>query len=159
MSLARIVVSGTIDTQPEKRFTPNNIAVANFFLTVEPLRAGEEPYRVKVTCWRQVAETATEHLQKGDTILVEGRLLLQSFQSPEGVQKKAFEVEATLVEKLAGPSFALPVARADQPAANGAPRQAAQQPQAQTPVAAAAPAAASQETYYESLLTVDDIPF
>jgi single-strand DNA-binding protein len=107
VSFAKAVLSGTVVSEPEKRFTPNNHAVTSFYLSVETMGAGNrqgnnEPFTVKITCWRNLAEAATTQLQKGDSILVEGKLLLNSFQTQEGVQKKLFELEANTIDKLPG---------------------------------------------------------
>ena len=59
---------------------------------------------VQVACWRGLAEAVEEQLRKGDTVVVDGKLMLNSYQGQEGVQKKSFEIEANAIEKLAGKS-------------------------------------------------------
>lgn len=107
MSFAKVTLSGILISEPEKRFTPNDHAVTNFNLSVEnPGSAnrtgGNEPFVVKVTCWRNLAEAVTTQLKKGDAVLIEGKLIINSFQTQEGVQKKLFEIEATAIDKLPG---------------------------------------------------------
>ncbi|HEY9688263.1 MAG TPA: single-stranded DNA-binding protein [Coleofasciculaceae cyanobacterium] len=107
MSFAKVVISGTLTGDPEKRFTPNNHAVTSFTLSAEntgsPNRAGaNEPFFLRVTCWRNLAEAVTTQLHKGDYVLVEGKLMMNSFQAQDGTQKKVFEVEAASIEKLPG---------------------------------------------------------
>jgi single-strand DNA-binding protein len=120
VSFAKVVISGTLTSEPEKRFTPNNHAVTNFNLSVENSSgfsrqaANNEPFTVKVTCWRNLAEASVEHLHKGEFVLVEGKLILNSFQGQDGVQKKFFEVEAVSIDKLPGPPVAImPVVAAE----------------------------------------------
>ena len=108
MSFAKVVVSGTLQSDPEKRFTPNNHAVTSFTLAVPSSDKGgrnaqgpSEPQPVKITCWRNLAEAVTT-LKKGDAVVVEGKLMMNSFQTQEGVAKKLFEVEAVSINQLPG---------------------------------------------------------
>jgi single-strand DNA-binding protein len=106
MSIARAVLVGTIDQEPEKRFTPQNIAVTSFWISVPgkllPSGQPSPASKVKVTCWRGMAETAGQ-LQKGQTIMVEGKLTLPSYQEPAGgVPRKHFEVEVSALSVLPG---------------------------------------------------------
>jgi single-strand DNA-binding protein len=121
MSLAKAMLVGIIVSDVEKRFTPNNnTAVTSFQLSVQaPGRMGPpDPsvtFTVQVSCWRQLAEVASEQLAKGDAVMVEGKLMLQSYQTPDGVAKKSYEVEAASVSKLSG----LPIPLYIPPAGNG----------------------------------------
>jgi single-strand DNA-binding protein len=107
VSLARVVVSGEVISDPEKRFTPNNnVAVTNLTLAVRSLgkaatTPGQETFQIRLTCWRQLAETCAEQVRAGDFLLVDGRLLMQSFELPDGSTKKGFEIEVSSLEKMA----------------------------------------------------------
>lgn len=176
MSFAKVVLSGTVASEPEKRFTPNNHAVTSFYLSVETMGTGgrqgnNEPFTVKITCWRNLAEAATTQLQKGDSVLVEGKLLLNSFQTQEGVQKKLFEIEANTIDKLPGrpePIY-LPVGASEEGAsapsggANASTRTTAPAYEgssyATPPRQASSTAPSSGHFSSEDLLTEDDIPF
>jgi len=175
VSFAKVVISGTLVSDPEKRFTPNNLAVTSFSLLVEnPVVSGKagavnEPFTVKVTCWRNLAEAVVLQLSKDDHVLVEGKLILNSFQGQDGVQKKVFEIDATSLDKLTG--------RPEPIIAAGATSEGQSVPQnnsygassrtaapayeaAYNPPQAAAPVAGSTAHFSsEDLLTEDDIPF
>ncbi len=110
MSLAKVILSGVVESDPEQRFTPQNAAVSTFTLWVPaPAKQGQQAsdapdgFVLKVTCWRQLAEVVTETIRKGDAVIVEGKLMTNSFQSPEGVAKKGFEIELHSVDKLSAP--------------------------------------------------------
>ncbi len=165
MSFAKATLSGVLTSEPEKRFTPNNHAVSSFYISAENPSVGgkpSEPFSVKVTCWRNLAE-AVSVLHKDDAILVDGKLIMNSFQTNEGVQKKLFELEAVTIDKLAGKPEPILAAtgegasdggfessnRSAAPAYNGS--QSAPQPASQGP--------ASGHFSSEDLLTEDDIPF
>jgi single-strand DNA-binding protein len=108
VSFAKVVISGMVTSEPEKRFTPNNHAVTSFNLSVEnPVLSNKpgavsEPFTIKVTCWRNLAEAVPLQLHQGDAVLAEGRLLINTVQGPDGVQKKVFEVDANSIDKLPG---------------------------------------------------------
>lgn len=169
MSFAKAVLSGTLTSSPEQRFTPNNHAVSSFNIAVENpgngTRSGEnEPFLVRVTCWRGLAETVSTRLAKGDAILVEGKLLMNSFQTQDGAQKKIFEVEASAIDKLPGlpeaitPEFSGNVtvmpSNAAAPASSGLNAPAAASPSSQASFPASTAGFSS-----EDLMTEDDIPF
>ena len=167
MSFAKAVISGTVVADPEKRFTPNNHAVTNLTVAVENgggfNRAGSnDPFLVKVTCWRGVAEAVAEQLRKGDHVLVEGKLMLNSYQTQDGIQKKSFELEAISVEKLSGK----PENLMGSGSASFGGREGGTSPSApgefSTPLPAPVPAVAMQTASHfssEDMLTEDDIPF
>jgi single-strand DNA-binding protein len=166
MSLAKIVVSGTVISDPEKRFTPNDAAVTNFMMSVEQTTGKDtEPFQVKVTCWRGLADSVIEKVQKGSTVLVDGKLMLGSIQAADGTQKKQYEIDAQTVSLIAGlPQAIIPAPQAGE---GGGTRKAAGTPQAaaygqvqpqqtQEPVGVGASNGGFSP---DELLTEDDIPF
>jgi len=173
VSFAKVVISGTLSSDPEKRFTPNNHAVTSFSLVVEnPVTSNKagatnEPFTVKVTCWRNLAEAVVLQLHKGDDVLVEGKLILNSFQAQDGAQKKVFEIDANSIDKLQGrpePIVAAAGSGEGQSAPSGydaSARSSAPAYEASyTAPQAAAPVAGSNAHFSsEDLLTEDDIPF
>ncbi len=170
MSFAKAVLSGVLASDPEKRFTPNNHAVTSFNLLVENAgnfnRAGSnEPFVVKVTCWRGLADTVTTQLHKGDNVLVEGKLLMNSFQGQDGVQKKLFEVEAASIDKLSGrpePLVAVGAAAAGEGGQSSSPGGGGGSYQAAAPASGGGYASKPESTGHftsEDLMTEDDIPF
>jgi single-strand DNA-binding protein len=173
VSFAKVVISGTVTSDPEKRFTPNNIAVTNFNLSVENVsgsnrQGANEPFTVQVTCWRNLAEAVTEQLHRGEHVLVEGKLILNNVQGPDGVQKKVFEVEAGAIERLPGRGEPIiPVASGAREGQSGAGGGFEASSRASVPAQSASYATPPQGANLsnsghfssEDLLTEDDIPF
>jgi single-strand DNA-binding protein len=171
LSFAKVILSGEVVQEPEKRFTPNDHVVCSFNMMVpDPGSLSgkqNEPFLVKVTCWRNLAEAASEQLNKGDAILVEGKLIINSFQTPEGVQKKLFEIDAANLEKLS----ALPgrvVVATDEAQTSSRKTNAEVSSSASIQHSGTSPAAvgssvsgapAGGQFSSEDLLTEDDIPF
>ena len=104
MSLSKIVVSGKVIREPEKRFTPNNnVAVTEFVIAVESIPrsdAAPESTPVKVTTWRDMAERCANEVKKGDLVAVEGRLQINKFVTAEGQNRRDVEIDALNVENL-----------------------------------------------------------
>lgn len=104
MSLSKIVVSGKVIREPEKRFTPaNNIAVTEFVIAVESLQRSESPPEstpVKIITWRELAERCAQELKKGDLVAVEGRLQINKYVTAEGQNRRDVEIDALNVENL-----------------------------------------------------------
>jgi single-strand DNA-binding protein len=181
MTMARANLAGTIEFAPEKRFTPTNVAVTVFTVRVpspprvakNPQSAGapQEDMLVRVNCWRNLADQVAT-LQKGQVVLLEGRLIINSFTTQDGQPRKQFELEANQVMLLPGLPQPIEVG-----AVASAPAPMAHSPQ-QAPLpggggyggGSASPAAANTgapQTYAvglsdlsaEEFMTEDDIPF
>lgn len=167
MSLARATLSGTVLGEPEKRFTPNNVAVTNFTIQVTQQGRNDAPFQVRVTCWKNLADTVAQEVHTGDSVIVEGRLQINQFESQGGVTKRTYEVDANTVFKGQLQSLGSGTPEGAEgnfaPKGNNAPYTppAQQQPvQQQAPVGVGAPQAQPQQSFIqEDLLTEDDIPF
>lgn len=74
-SMNRVVLCGHSGGEAETRFTKSGKAVTNFSLaTNDGWGDKEETNWHKVTCWDKTAEYIGEHLTKGASVLVEGRI-------------------------------------------------------------------------------------
>ena len=104
-----ITVVGNLVADPELRFTPTGLAVANFRIASTPRVYNrdsgqwEDGEALFLTCnvWREAAENVAESLSKGMRVIVNGRLKQRSYQNREGENRTVFEVEADEV----GPSL------------------------------------------------------
>ena len=100
MSDNQVTLTGNLTDDPELRFTPNGVAVANFRLAVDQRvwdtdgwKDGEPSY-FRVNVWRDQAEYASRSLRKGARAVVVGRLKSRSWETPEGQRRSAVEVDA-----------------------------------------------------------------
>ena len=107
MSLSSIILSGTLKKNPEKRFTPTNIAVTNLLLEVcyipRGMQQGPEIIQsqvVRVNAWRDLAEECEQKLKAGDKILVIGRVQVNSYTSNDGKKKREIEVDANSIKLI-----------------------------------------------------------
>src|SRR3954453_24172260 len=85
-SLNRVILVGNLTRDPELRYIPSGTAVTDIGLAVNDRRKGangewiEETTFVDVTLWGRTAEIATEYLNKGSSVLIEGRLKLDTWE-------------------------------------------------------------------------------
>jgi single-strand DNA-binding protein len=105
----QITVVGNLVSDPELRYTPTGVAVANFRVASTPRTFDRQANEWKdgdslfLTCnvWRQAAENVAESLQRGMRVIVMGRLHQRSYETREGEKRTVFEVEVDDV----GPSM------------------------------------------------------
>lgn len=96
MSIAKSVVTGTVYRAPEKRFTQNNVAVSAFILNI-----GErEEMLIRVVSRRQALDEIIDNIDKGERVLVEGRLQTATVKMDDGSEKRIYEIDANTIEKL-----------------------------------------------------------
>jgi single-strand DNA-binding protein len=85
-SFNRVILVGNLTRDPELRYIPSGTAVTEIGLAVNDRRknsSGEwvdETTFVDVTLWGRTAEVATEYLNKGSSVLIEGRLKLDTWE-------------------------------------------------------------------------------
>ncbi|MFH1283276.1 MAG: single-stranded DNA-binding protein [bacterium] len=72
----KIVLSGNIAKDAELRFTPDGTPVSNFPLAVRQYRRKDDKQTLflDMVVWGKRAEALNTYLQKGKSIIVEGRL-------------------------------------------------------------------------------------
>ena len=103
-----VTLVGNITRDPELRFTASGQATATFGLAVNRRWQNrqtndweEATSFFNVVCWREMAENASESLQKGSRIIVTGRLEQRSWETQEGEKRSVVEVVADEI----GPSL------------------------------------------------------
>ena len=103
----RVTLVGNLTADPELRYTPSGLQVANLRLAVTPRvkdgdtwKDGETAFHT-VTVWRDQAEHAAETLAKGARVIVVGRPKERSWTDQDGTEHEVTEVDAEEV----GPSL------------------------------------------------------
>lgn len=107
-----IVLIGRLTRDPELRHTGSGIAVAHFTVAVDRPYTNQQGERetdfIDVTCWRQLAENVSQHLQKGRLVAVQGSLHIRKYETADGQQRRAAEVSADQVRFLDRPRDGAP---------------------------------------------------
>ena len=73
-----VILMGRMTRDPELKYTSGGKAFANFSLAVQKLRDGVEC--IDCTAWEKTAETIAEYFRKGNRILIQGRLSVNSYE-------------------------------------------------------------------------------
>jgi single-strand DNA-binding protein len=84
-SFNRVILLGNLTRDPELRYVGNGTAVSDIGLAVNDRvkrndQWVEEATFVDVTLWGRTAEVANEYLSKGSSVLIEGRLKLDTWE-------------------------------------------------------------------------------
>lgn len=109
-SVNKVMLIGNLGKDPEVRFTPNGLAVANITIATSEVwkdkTSGENQERTewhRVVLYNRLAEIAGEYLRKGNKIFIEGRLQTRKWQDKTTNQDRyTTEVIADSLEMLGG---------------------------------------------------------
>jgi single-strand DNA-binding protein len=105
-SVNKVFLIGNLGRDPEVRYTGSGTAVASLSLaTTERFKnkKGEWEDRTEwhnVIFWGRLAEIAGEHLSKGKTVYVEGRLQTRKWQDRDGKDRYTTEIVAEKMQML-----------------------------------------------------------
>ncbi|PAE27890.1 single-stranded DNA-binding protein [Paenibacillus sp. 7884-2] len=99
----RTILVGRLTKDPDLRYTPNGVAVANFTVAVNrPFKNEGEQQADFINCvvWRAPAENLAKYMKKGSQIGVDGRIQTRSFEGQDGKTVYITEVVADSVQFL-----------------------------------------------------------
>ncbi|HRZ41062.1 MAG TPA: single-stranded DNA-binding protein [Candidatus Omnitrophota bacterium] len=105
-NLNKTFLIGNLTRDPELRYTPAGVPVANLGLAVNRRfrdKTGELKEDVcflTVTVWDKQAEACCQHLKKGSPIFVEGVLQSRSWETTDGQKRSTIDVRAERVQFL-----------------------------------------------------------
>ena len=104
-SFNRVILVGNLTRDVELKFTQGGTAVTEVGLAVNDRRKTqtgewvEETTFIDVTLWARTAEVASEYLGKGSSVLIEGRLKLDTWET-EGQKKSKLRVVGERMQML-----------------------------------------------------------
>jgi len=104
----KVILIGNLGKEPEMRYTPNGVAVANLTLaTSESWKDKTSGETVEKTEWHRIvmfqrlAEIAGEYLHKGSKVYIEGRLQTRKWQDKtSGQDRYTTEIVADSMQML-----------------------------------------------------------
>ena len=105
-SFNRVVLVGNLTRDPELRYIPSGTAVSEIGLAVNDRikkdnQWVDETTFVDVTLWGRTAEIANEYLTKGSSVLIEGRLKLDQWET-DGQKRSKLRVVADRMQMVGG---------------------------------------------------------
>ena len=105
----KAILVGRLGSDPEVRYTPSGVAVANFNIaTSEEWKdkdTGEKKERTewhRIVAWSKLGEICGEYLSKGRQVYVEGRIQTRSWEDRDGNKRYTTEIVASDVKFLGG---------------------------------------------------------
>ncbi len=103
----KVILIGRLGSDPEVRYTPSGVAVANFNIaTSEEWKdkdSGEKKERTewhRIVAWRRLGEICGEYLSKGKQVYIEGRLQTRDWEDRDGNKRYTTEIVASDVQFL-----------------------------------------------------------
>lgn len=98
----KIILAGRLTRSPELKTTNTGTEVMSFSLAVDRAyqKNGEEKQVdfINCTAWQKTAVFINQYFQKGDGIIIEGRLESRKYVDKDGNNRTAFEVVIDRVE-------------------------------------------------------------
>lgn len=102
--LNRVVLVGRLTKDPDLRYTPNGVAVANFTIAVNRPFTNQQGNRdadfINCVVWRRAAENLANYMKKGSMIGVDGRVQSRTFEGQDGKTVFVTEIVAESVQFL-----------------------------------------------------------
>lgn len=102
--LNRVVLVGRLTRDPDLRYTPNGVAVANFNIAVNRPFSNQQGEReadfINCVAWRRQAENLANYMKKGSMIGVDGRIQTRNFEGQDGKRVYITEVMAESIQFL-----------------------------------------------------------
>jgi single-strand DNA-binding protein len=117
-SINKITIVGNLGRDPELRYTAQGTPVCSFSVATNERRKdrnGEMQDHTtwfRITLWNRQAETASQYLQKGRQVYIEGRLRVEEYIDRDGKPRHSLEVHATDMQFIGSRGDDVPVERA-----------------------------------------------
>jgi single-strand DNA-binding protein len=106
MNETTMTIVGNVLNEPDcRRLEESQLLVTNFKVAATSRRYDRhearwvdgDTLRLRVTCWRQLAENVARSVHVGDPVIVTGRLSSRNWETEDHVKRVAYELEASSV--------------------------------------------------------------
>jgi len=106
-SVNKVILVGNVGADPETRYLPSGDAITNIRLATSDKYKDKTTGEPKdVTEWHRIAffgklaEIVSEHVRKGSSLYVEGKIKTRKWQDASGQDKYSTEIVADVVQFL-----------------------------------------------------------
>jgi len=105
-SVNKVILVGHIGNKPEGRYTPSGTSTVNFSMATNESWIDSESEKQErtewhnVIAWNKLADFATEYIQKGQLVYIEGRLQTRTYKDKEEIQRRITEIVCTAITPL-----------------------------------------------------------
>ncbi|MCX7930295.1 MAG: single-stranded DNA-binding protein [Chlorobi bacterium] len=107
-SLNKVLLIGHVGKDPEIRYTPAGVPVAQFRLATNEYWRDSEGQLQEATewhtivAWRNLAELTERQIQRGTRLFIEGRIRSRTYEDASGARRVAYEIQADSIIVLVG---------------------------------------------------------
>lgn len=98
MRLNKAIIGGRLTKDPELRKTASGISVCDFTVAVNGYKKDDPTIFIDCTAFRGQAEFLTNYAKKGSTVVVGGKIDIQSYTDKENIKRKSFKIIADDVQ-------------------------------------------------------------
>lgn len=121
---SQTIIVGNVGRDVNLRYTQGGIPVADFSVAVtRKFGSGDDRQEkttwYKVTCWRQLAEIASQYVKKGMQVMVAGTVDVSAYLNKAGEAAASLELTADTLQMLGGRGEAEAAGERGLPQANG----------------------------------------
>ncbi len=109
-SYNKVILVGNLTRDPQMSYLPSQMAVVEFGLAVNRRWRGPDGQQREETCfvdcraYGRQAETINQHLAKGKSVLIEGRLQYDTWEGKDGTKRSKHRVVIERFQFLGAPS-------------------------------------------------------
>ena len=105
-SVNKVILIGHIGNNPEGRYTPSGISTASFSIATNESWIDSDKVKKEHTewhniiAWNKLADFATQYLQKGQLVYIEGKLQTRTYKDKNDVQHWKTEIISNIITPL-----------------------------------------------------------
>lgn len=102
----KVILVGNLGADPEIRYTPSGLAIANFRIATTESYKNKEGQKEDKTEWHRIvtfgklAEICGEYLNKGKQVYIEGRIQTRDWEDKEGNKRYTTEIVCNQMQML-----------------------------------------------------------
>lgn len=101
----KVILVGNLGADPEIRYTPGGMAVANFRLATSETFSKDGKKETKtewhrIVAFNKLAEICGQYLSKGKQVYIEGKIQTRSWDDKDGNKKYTTEIVASTMQML-----------------------------------------------------------
>ena len=95
------LIQSVIKTNPQMRYTKENqTPIAEMIVGIKGLRNDDPINDLKVLGWGAIAQEMIDHLKEGNSVVLEGRLKMNSVTRKDGTKEKQAELTASRIHHI-----------------------------------------------------------
>ena len=95
------LIQSVIKTNPQMRYTKENqTQIAEMMVIIKGLRNDDPVNDLKVLGWGTIAQEMVEQLKEGHSVVLEGRLKMNSVTRKDGTKEKQAELTASRIHHI-----------------------------------------------------------